>query len=112
MAIRQEFVFTPPEGTEFIDINTWARDLPSDQLQEWLAAVDRQLAIRQKVIDQAELKVDTSNPNLLDSYIWQEDAIKDKPAYEYKPTDPVWLKYWDRYLQETGIKFEIKEIEC
>ena len=112
MPVRQEFVFTPPEGTEFIDINTWARDLPSDQLQEWLAAVDRQLAIRQKVIDQAELKVDTSNPNLLDSYIWQEDAIKDKPAGEYKPTDPVWLKYWDRYLQETGIKFEIKEIKC
>jgi hypothetical protein len=111
MAIRQEFVFTPPEGTEFIDINTWARDLPSDQLQEWLAAVDRQLAIRQKVIDQAALKVDTSNPNL-HSYIWQEDAIKDNPSYEYKPHDEVWLKYWDRYLQETGIKFEIKEIEC
>jgi hypothetical protein len=31
---------------------------------------------------------------------------------EYKPYDEVWLKYWNRYLEETGIKFEIKEIEC
>jgi hypothetical protein len=111
MAIRQEFVFTPPKGTEFIDFHTWAWDLPSDQLQEWLAAVDRQFAIRQKVIDQGALKVDTSNPEL-QAYIWQEDAIKDKPVYGYKPADPVWIEYWNRYIQETGIKFEIKEIEC
>jgi hypothetical protein len=110
MAIRQEFVFTPPPGKEFIDINIWARDLPDLERQEWLAAVDRQLGIRQKAIDQAALKVDDSNPKL-HSYVWDEEAIKHKPPMEYKPYDEVWIKYWNRYLEETGTKFEVKEIK-
>jgi len=111
MAIRQEFVFTPPEGKEFVDINIWAQDLPAGEREEWLAAVERQLGIRQTVIEQEALRVDTSNPKL-HSYIWDESAVKDKPPMEYKPYDEVWLKYWNRYLTETGTKFEIKEIEC
>jgi len=133
MAIRQEFVFTPPEGEEFIDINIWAQDLPDLERQEWLAAVDCQLALREQVLGTA-LQVETEENEKhfsewkkiaetcplgeappyvprTNKYIWNEATIKDKPPMEYKPYNEVWLKYWNRYLKETGTKFEVKEIK-
>lgn len=111
MPIRQEFVFVPPEGTEFVDINIWAQRLPESERQEWLLAVERQLQLRQRSIDQGQLTVDTTNSER-NCYIWDEHTVKNSRPMEYKPYDDIWLKYWNRYLQETGIKFEVKETEC
>lgn len=108
MAIRQEFKFTPAEGTEFVDINTWITTLSAGEQEEWKEAVTRQHAIRSQYINNGQLQIDKSDPNR-NSYIWDENLVGNKPKYEYKEYDDVWLAYWNRYLTETGTTFEIVE---
>jgi hypothetical protein len=131
MSVKQEFKFIVPEGQEFLDINIWANSLSAEDRAEWDSAVVRQLAIREQVVGET-LQVDTAEDEehrrewqkiastyplgecppyipRVNNYVWKEDAVKDKPPLEYKPYDEVWLKYWNRYLAETGIKFESVE---
>lgn len=107
MAIRHEFKFTPPEGKEFIDVNAWAESLPPDEKAEWDAAVVRQLAIREEYIKHGKLKINKQNGR--GAYEWDEELVNSKPKFECKEYDEVWITFWNRYLDETGIKFEIVE---
>lgn len=108
MAIRHEFKFTPPEGQRFISFDKWAKKLPPEENAEWSAACVRQHKIRDEYIQNGQLQIDRTIVGS-DSYIWDENAVEQKPKFEYKEYDDKWLEFWNRYLEETGTKFEIVE---
>lgn len=110
MAVRQEFRFTPPEGREYISFDQWSDTLPQEEKDRWVAACRRQHAIRAEYVNNGQLKIDTSNREN-NSYIWDDNLIESKPQYEYKEYDEEWLSLWNRYLSETGTKFEIVEVK-
>lgn len=108
MAIRQEFKFTPPEGQEYISFDEWSNKLPPNEKAAWVAACARQHAIRAEYVNRGQLEIDQSNTNN-NSYIWDDTLVEQKPKFEYKEYDEEWFEFWNRYLTETGTKFEIVE---
>jgi hypothetical protein len=108
MAVRQEFKFTPPEGQEYISFDEWSDKLPPREKAGWVAACARQHAIRAQYVEHGQLEIDKSDPDN-NSYVWDETLVEQKPKFEYKEYDDEWLCFWNRYLEETGIKFEIVE---
>ena len=94
--VKQTFEYTVPEGKEFIDFDTWAGEtLEQEEYNEWYLAQKRQNEIMAaKEADEKMVKHGDG------SMTWDENTVK----YE-QPCDPEWLEFWNRYLDETGIKF-------
>lgn len=112
MAVRQEFRFTPPDGQEYISFDQWSDTLPREEKDRWVAACRRQHAIRAEYVNKGQLKIDRAYSDQgSDSYVWDENLVESKPQHEYKEYDEEWLTLWNRYLSETGTKFEIVEVK-
>ena len=96
MRYLESFIYTYQDGTP-ANQNDWIKTLPIEEQLEFAAADKRQKQFRQDVVDDSRLVVDAR----LGQYIW-----KDKDAFHVnKPTDPVWLIYWDRWVEEENIIF-------
>lgn len=95
MAIVHEFRFTPAPGTTLIKISAWADTLPADQKTEFYAAEQRHIAAKAQSISQGNLVVEQGK------YVWKDAAA----AQQNIPMDPVWLRYFNRYLSENNITF-------
>ena len=111
MSIKQEFKFTPAEGKELITLHQWVSTLSENEQQEFRAAEQRQLEIRQKIVKNKKLTVikNSDDDTTPDNYVWDESQIENKSSDYYKDYDDTWLVYWKRYLSETETKFEIVE---
>lgn len=105
MPVRHEFKYTGPDGKPAVPFTDWLQTLTESERQEYLAAQERQLTIRQDYVDSGALIVDDCDPEN-HGYVWSDSEA----AKINKPNDPVWQKYWDRYIAETGTVFEIVEI--
>jgi hypothetical protein len=94
--MKETFYFINPNGGPVININEWVGTLPENEQQEYHDALSRQFTLRQSYVDSGALTViDTG-------YIW-----RDHEAWiNNKPHDPVWDKYFARYLKETGTIFK------
>jgi hypothetical protein len=92
MSIRQQFEFKKASNNS-LEFEQWIETLPLEQQQEFFEARERQLANRQKRIEEGYLSVDGS------TYTWT-----DKSAYEEKNhgADPIWQKYLEQWLTETN----------
>ena len=101
MAVIQKFIYTWPEGTTPIHLAPWVATLTQAEQDEFIQAQERQKAFRQKLIDEELLEL------VDEGYQW-----KDKTTLDIgKPTDPIWLIYWNRWIRETGVIFSIEVIE-
>jgi hypothetical protein len=115
MSVIQEFVFTPPAGKELVTLHQWVATLPENERNWFVMSEARQLELRQKVVEVNKLAVVKNAKSadedgiVPDSYVWDESQIENKHQHNYKEHDDVWLQYWNRYLEETGTKFEIVE---
>jgi hypothetical protein len=103
MSIKHEFKYTTLDNRPFLTIDEWVSTLTKDEQKVFVDAKVRQLKIRQQVIDAGLLSLDA------DGYVWDEEYVKNKRPGEYKQYDREWLKFWERYLEETKIKVEIVE---
>ena len=75
--------------------------MSKEEQDEFRLADIRQKEFRKQVVDQGNLQVTNGG------YVW-----KDKDALNIgKPTDPTWQIYWQRWINETGVQFTIKQIE-
>jgi hypothetical protein len=105
MTVRQEFKFTSDSGEPVLNITQWASTkLPTEEYLRFQQAVSRQLALRQDYIDSGLLVVDKTD-NSQHSYIWRDEEA----AKNGKPWDDEWLTFWNRYLEENKITFNIEE---
>ena len=101
MPILSKFIYTWPDGTIPIMFHNWINTLSKEEQDEFRLADIRQKEFRKQVVDQGNLQVTNGG------YVW-----KDKDALNIgKPTDPTWQIYWQRWINETGVQFTIKQIE-
>jgi RimJ/RimL family protein N-acetyltransferase len=112
MPVKMEFSYASNnEGEVPVELHDWIKTLPFDEQQEFNEAEARQIAFRQEAIDRGDMIIevaDTSDKPLgwkstLSNYVWR-DAETEKKGKEH---DPAWLVYWNRYLTECNIKFNI-----
>jgi len=97
MKILQKFEYTWPEGVTPILFQNWAATLPQAEQDEFALASDRQTEIRQQWVDDGLIEKVPGT-----GYIWKDQATFDvnKPV-----VDPTWQKYWNRWIEETGVTF-------
>jgi len=98
MAIKQKLTLTTPVGSTFITVDQWAEvALPAEELPLFGAAKKR----HDDFISSKAVSVDPFNGEI----VFADEAKKD----EANPLngDMDFLIYWYRYLQDTGITFEI-----
>ena len=97
MSVIQKFEYTWPEGAPQLQFLDWIATLPQAQQDEFAQAKIRQEAHRQPFIDDGTLSI------VPEGYEW-----KDRESIDIgKPTDSVWIAYWSRWINETGVKFSI-----
>jgi hypothetical protein len=102
MSVKQEFLYHTSDGSPAVPLHVWVSALPPDQKQEFIAARQRQLAIRQQYIESGDLVVYSDILSREVQYVWKDDVT----AQRGKPFDLVWQNYFNRYLEENNIKFE------
>jgi len=112
MAVAHRFNYSVPEGQKFIRFEDWVSTLSADEQAEFRAAKQRQEDYRQASIDSGDMirdfsSVDPNDPTSQPVYVWRDEET----ARKGKPFDPIWKDYWNRYLAETGIEFDIIETE-
>ena len=102
MPIKQQFIYEWPEGSKPMDIDEWVGTLSDDEQIEFLEARSRQVAYRQKVINEGKMKMVPYQ-----GYIWKDAEARTNN----KPMDDVWLSYHTRFIKENNIKFKGVDIE-
>ena len=102
MSVVWEFRYITPPGQKFIYLYEWIKTLSAAEQEEFKQAQQQQENYRQEKIDDGNLIITGNN-----RYIWKDQET----ATVNKPTDRVWQYYFERYLVETGIKFEKIEIK-
>jgi hypothetical protein len=112
MAIKHNFTYVAPEGKPLVNIHQWAAGLTIEEQQEFALANERQLQLREEAIARGDLVVDSSASNEADVnaspvYVWKDAETAERG----KEADPKWIAFWERYLAETGIKFEVVDSE-
>ena len=100
MSVVHQFKYITPPGKEFILLGVWIKTLSVAEQEEFYQAKQRQESYRQEKINEGNLKIDSGR------YVWKDQEA----ATVNKPTDRIWQYYFERYLAETGIKFEKIEI--
>ena len=95
MSITQKFHYTWPEGAQQLQFEPWVATLLQAEQDEFAQAKIRQQAYRQPFIDDGRLTV------MDNGYKWKDQETADLG----KPTDTIWMKYWNRYINETGVAF-------
>ena len=105
MASTSVFIFQNKDSTEIpnISIWTWVNTLPEIEQDEFFAARKRQIGNRQKLINSENLVV---NCDL--SYTWTDETTRINKNHG---ADPVWLSYFNRWLEDTAQEFIIKVTE-
>jgi hypothetical protein len=95
--IRQKFEYKWPEGATPMIIDQWVATLPIEQQIEFKEAKARQVASRQKVINEGKLTYNSK----YHEYIWKDTESRKQD----KEIDPVWHQYFIRFLKENNITF-------
>jgi hypothetical protein len=95
MSLLQKFDVKSPED-KIISMDDWIATLPNDQQEEFYQARKRQLARRQKAIDNGHLIV------VEDGYAWTDQETFKKKSHG---VDRIWYSYFHRWLIETNQEF-------
>lgn len=102
MQFAQHFSYEMADGTIISDpifLNqhqlNWISTLSPAEQDEYILARTRQQSYRQQAIDAGKMFIKDD-----DKYVWSDyNAMKIG-----KPEDPIWRKYFDRYLAENNMK--------
>lgn len=96
MAIVQKFEYIWPEGTIPVEMNDWLKTLSQSEQDEYWEGRRNGDRLRQIAIDAGRMIIAEDG-----SYIW-----KNQEEFNVnKQNDLVWQRYWQRWQDETGVKF-------
>lgn len=93
--ILQRFDIRTIDGSPVVNFPDWVKTLSKEEQTRFEEARTRQHRHRQEVIDRGDMII-TEN-----GYEWRDPAAAEKN----KPSDEIWLEYWDRWLKECKIEF-------
>ena len=97
MPVKHEFKY----NNASIDLHQWINTLSISEQQTFKEAQDRQFATRQLHIDSGDLKVEIKDS--IQYYVWKDEETERIG----KKQDPIWMQYFNRYLSENNIQFEV-----
>ena len=111
MSVNTKYVLKTLDGrTDFLSLQEWARALPEDEQKKFNAAQLRQSAHTQAAIDQGALTVipvppdwHPTNQEVSPKFIWKDEEA----ARKGKKHDRIWLTFWNRYISENNLSFQI-----
>jgi hypothetical protein len=107
MPLIQKFTYTWPEGTTPIELNNWIKTLSKEEQDEYWEGRRNGDRLRQLAISEGRLVLHFPPGDSDGAYIW-----KDNESFSVgKENDPIWEKYWQRWMDETGVIFKIDLIE-
>jgi hypothetical protein len=95
MTVVQKFEYDWPEGVTPIDFVSWTQTLSQEEQDEFSEARRRQESYRQEAIDAGRMQM------IDGTYVWVDQTA----AKLNKKSDPIWVRYWRRYLKETQTRF-------
>lgn len=95
MSTIKKFTYSWPDGVTPVNFMDWVTELSPAERLEFDLAEARQLEIRKQKEDQGQLQVSTSVES--PQYVWQDE----ESAKTGVLSDPVWDRYYKRYLDET-----------
>jgi len=102
MSVKNSFIVVSNNNTEIISLQEWVATLNGYEQELFRQADMRQVKHRQNAIDKGDMIIDSVTKD----YVWRDIET----AKKGKPTDRVWLEFWNRYVDEcnlvTGTKFK------
>jgi hypothetical protein len=101
MPTIKKFNYTWADGVTPVNFMDWINALSPAERLEFDLAEARQAETRQKHQDQGNLVVGESIES--PQHVWQDE----ESAKTGNKSDPVWTRYFDRYLAETNTTFTI-----
>jgi len=104
MSIKHEFEYTKADGTPVISLVEWIHTLPANEIQEFKESMQRQFDTRQQCIDKGDLIVQDADDGTT-YYVWKDEETERIG----KKQDPIWMKYFNRYLEENNIQFNVRK---
>jgi hypothetical protein len=111
MSVNTKYILKTLDGrTDFLSLQEWATTLSEDEQKKFDAAQLRQTAHTQRAIDQGVLTVvpvppdwHPTNQEVSPKFIWKDEET----ARKGKPADRTWLMFWERYISENNLSFQI-----
>ena len=102
MPTIKKFNYTWADGATPVNFMDWVNELSPAERLEFDLADARQNELRQQHQDQGTL-LDVSESIESPQHVWQNE----ESAKTGNKSDPVWTRYFDRYLAETNTTFTI-----
>jgi len=104
MSVKTEFVLSSDNNEKIITLDEWVTTLSQEEQEKFQRAQIRQRKFRQDAIDKGTMIISKGDENTNEeSYIWKDEET----ARVNKKTDGTWLFFWNRYIAENNLKFEI-----
>ena len=104
MSVKTEFVLSSDNNEKIITLDEWVTTLSQEEQEKFQRAQIRQRKFRQDAIDKGNMIISKGDANTnKESYIWKDKET----ARVNKKTDGTWLFFWNRYIAENNLKFEI-----
>ena len=102
--VWQRFQRSTKDGSPLIELEHWVLTLPEDEKKLFFEAQANQKAYRQQAIDRGDMILSKQG-----GYIWRDQETASKG----KQTDQTWLRYFERWIKECNIEFniQVEEIE-
>lgn len=105
MSVRNSFIVVSNNDAEIVTLHEWVATLNRYEQELFRQADIRQVKHRQNAIDRGDLVLDSTT----NEYVWRDKETANKG----KPTDRVWLEFWNRYVDQcnlvTGTRFNKEE---
>lgn len=101
MPTIKKFNYTWADGVTPVNFMTWIKALSPAERLEFDLADARQTEIRQQPQDQGNLVVGESIAQ--PQHVWQDKELAESGI----KSDPVWARYFDRYIAETNTTLTI-----
>ena len=102
MPVKTEFILSSNNNEKIVTMDEWVALLSTEEQEKFQRAWDRQRKFRQDAIDKGDMIIDKTNTNE-ESYIWKDEET----ARANKKNDGTWVTFWNRYLAENNLKFEV-----
>jgi hypothetical protein len=99
--IKHEFVYTTADGKPAIGIHEWVRTLPEEDRKKYEILDDERHLQTVELVESGKLSIGDDG-----AYIWHDPEAESTFEQEINPG---WVAFWERYLKETGQKFEVKK---
>ena len=104
MPLKQIFKYTYPDNKE-ITIDDWIKTKTPEEQDSFYKSRENNYRIRQVAVDSGRMQLNKNDDGVF--YVWANEDEFNKG----KDHDPIFVEFFNRYLEETNVKFEVITVE-